>query len=309
MLGKLTPILDENPLIFYEDLYFVGKSGNILACRQGSDKNVKNIFELLPKNELDFVHKNILFSNFHPLLLVKSVEGAMILDFSLFLSKGVFIVIVPHLSEDKLLSVCKERFSTKICPSSSMKEHFDAAEILESDDEQMAFINRLNSVFCANSFYEVIGLTNVELVDLILDISHSICNFVGCEMNFEVCGLDMFEIKNELSLDSLRCMLTSLSFAIRNYSADRSGVATIKFNEIGISLHVNFEIAEEYLDLDLASYVPELNYLVNDLRLDPLSCVLEQKENAFYATGYLWNIPGDYEHIKKDLAEFKYTKE
>ena len=134
MLKKFNPILEKTPVIFCDDVYLADKNGDVLSYRQGRERNIKNIFRLLEERELDFVRKNYLLSNFYPFLLVKSSEGLMLLDFALFITNRVFVAIIPHLSEDKILSICKSRFSMQIFPSPSLKESFDTAEIIEFDN-------------------------------------------------------------------------------------------------------------------------------------------------------------------------------
>ena len=311
MFRKYNPILEKEPFIFYEDLYLANRTGKVLACRRGSERNIDNVFKLLNEKEFDFVRTNMLFSTIHPLLLVKSTEGAMLIDFSLYISKRMFIVIIPNLPEEKLLSVCKEELSFKVLPSPAMKESLDGIEVSELDDEQRAFLKNINVLLAANAFYDARGLSNVEIVDLISEISKNISTYVGCEIDFRGMELSSYKIKNNLNLESLRCMLIALCFAIRNYSADRSGEVIIEFCEYGVILHINFEIEDEYLDLGLGanSSAPEFRYLMRDLSYDYISCVLKKEENKLFATGFLWDIPVEDQYIKKDTVKLKYTKE
>ena len=311
MYRKYSPILEKEPFIFYEDLYFASRTGKVLARRQGSDRNIDNILKLLSEKELDFVRANMLFSSIHPLLLVKSTAGAMLIDFSLYISKKMFMVIIPNLPEEKLLPICKEELSLKVLPSPSMKESLDAIEVTELDDEQRAFLKNINVLLSANALYDARGLSNVEIVDLISEISQNISTYIGSEIDFRVKELSSFKIKNEINLRSLRCMLIALCFAIRNYSADRSGEVIIEFCEYGVILHINFEMADEFLDLglDANSLAPEFRYLMRDLTYDHISCVLKKEENKVFATGFLWDIPVEDQYIKKDNARLKYTKE
>lgn len=309
MLKKFNPILEEEPIVFYDDLYLADKSGNVLACRQGSDRKINNIFDLLSNSELDFVRNNLLLLNFYPLLLVDSSEGVMILDFSLFISKRVFVAIIPRLSECEVLSVCKNEFSSKIFTSPNMKERFETAAILESDEKQIAFCQNLELYCRANAFYRVHGRTNVELADIMIDISHDICKFIGCKIDFEVRGISIFELKNELCLDSFRSMLITLCLTIRKYADNRCGTAVIHFDDIGISLEVYFDVAEDYLYAALPTIAPELTFFENSYQMNGFSLICEQNGRVFNALGYLWQKQGDFEHVKKDIAKLTYTNE
>ena len=309
MLKKFNPILEKIPVVFCDDVYLADKNGDVLSYRQGRERNIKNIFHLLGERELDFVRKNYLLSNFYPFLLVKSSEGLMLLDFALFITNRVFVAIIPHLSEDKILSICKSRFSMQIFPSPSLKESFDTAEIIEFDDEQTGFGQNFELICRANRLYRTRGLTNVELADLMLDVAHDICDYIGSEIDFEVEGLALFELKNEFCFDSFKFMLITLCLSIRKYSSDRRGSAVIHFDEMGISLSVSFDIAEDYSDLEFLTSALELAYLKKFSYKDGFSCHFDIMDNTFSALGYLWKAPGDFEHIKKDIAEFKYTNE
>ena len=309
MLRKFNPILDEDPTVFVEDVYVVTRTGKVLASRQGTKRKIDNFLALMGRSEREFVRKNALMSAFYPLLLVRSSQGLMLLDFSLFISKKMFVAVIPRISEEKLLSACKSQFSSIVYPSPALKERLETAEVLEFDEDQEAFCKNLGALCRANRLYRVHGLTNVELNDLITDVAIDICNFVGCRIDFDVRGIGIFEMKNELCLDSLRCMLISVGFAVRDLSADRRGQGTIIFDEMGIILRIGFEISDEYKGVDLTSFSPILDHLKNHLVTDAISCTFEIENDALYVNGLLWNMQGDFEHVKKDVVGIKYNNE
>ena len=110
----------------------------------------------------------------------------MLIDFSIYISKRMFIVIIPNLPEDKLLSICKEELALKICPSPAMKECLDSVDVTEFDEDQRAFLKNFSMLLAANTFYDVREFTNVEIADLISETAKNISTYVGCEIDFRV---------------------------------------------------------------------------------------------------------------------------
>ena len=96
MQRRFNPILDELPTPFCEDVYLLDKNGRVIGARQGTDRKINNIFSIIENSELDFVKENMLFFNIHPLFLVNSIDGVIILDLSLFNKKGIFMAIIPQ---------------------------------------------------------------------------------------------------------------------------------------------------------------------------------------------------------------------
>lgn len=119
MLKSFNPILNEVPTVFNEDVYLFSESGRVISCRVGKSEKPNNIFALLSATEERFVRENILFSDIRLLLLVASSRGLILIDRSLLGHFRVMVAIIPHLSDDELLSLIKEDLISRVHLSDS----------------------------------------------------------------------------------------------------------------------------------------------------------------------------------------------
>lgn len=301
MQRKFNSFTDGSPLLFYEDVYLLDKCGNVILYRQGFDRKIKNIYEIIDRDELDFIKDNITFSNINPLLLVSANDGLVFLDLSLLSKKGIWIAIIPHFSREKTLEIIKLGCSFVLSSPKIQKELQFSIKRDLSDNERI-FANRLKMLYRAEIYNsQTHGKTNIELADMMLELVYNFSSFIGCEVECNVCGISIFELKNELCIYSYKFMLFLLCFASYVYSENRCAKIDIHFDKMGIFMNVSFEVDDIYLNTNFDT-MTWLNNLINYAKDDKLLLEYTQNNKEILLCGYLWQYSADYEHIKKKSA-------
>ena len=301
MLRKFTPILYDIPAPFCEDVYLADKRGRIIASRQGTRRNFDNIFSIIEKEDLEFIHQNVLFFGFQPFLAVKSTRGLMLIDISLVFETGVLVAIIPHLSSEDALSLINTNLKRIVLPSPCVSEMLKSVGLAELTLEQKNLEEIILAIHCPFPNFDTHGKTNVEIVDIMLDMARRISKFVGCALEINVHGMGIFEIKNELSLSLYKYMLLLLCFAVRNYSENIDATLDIRLDEMGPYVDLTFELASDFKreGLDLYDFMGQFDGCTFDVNWN--GCV-------FSVRVYPWQQLYDQEHLKKDPKQLNYEK-
>lgn len=305
MLKNFNPIIQDIPTIYSEDVYLLADSGKVLAGRHRS-KPPTNIFSLIEKQELRFVYDNMFFAGLHPLLLVESELGPIFIDDSLFGTYRTFIAIVPHFSRIEVLSMVKERLRSRVLPSSKMKEELEHIVGIEFDECHENFIKRLLNTHRGPSYYRVHGRTNGEISMLMSEIAYDYSDFCGCELKLNISGIGLYEMKNDLCIDSYIFALTSLLFLARNYSMKRRAKMDVFFNEMGIYFDFGFEVVSEYKRVKLLFESNELRNFQFRSSNRLFDCDFYQNDRVFAVRCYPWYRNPNSANIKAPRKEFIY---
>ena len=223
MIKRDNLFCDDLVKVFYEDLYLVDSTGRVISSREGSDRGIQNIFSIFTDSkEMTFLRDNVLIPGRHSFFLLSTCEGPVLLYCPLFLKKRVFLAIIPRISEGEVLSLIKNSLSTLILASPRMAEKLNEVSSFELNDQSRAFGRGLVAMHRLKSYSDTHGKTNDELAEMILDVSASIMDYLGCEIDWEIKGLGIFEMKNEICFDSYQHLLIALCLLIREYSSARS---------------------------------------------------------------------------------------
>lgn len=306
MLRKFNPLIEDIPTPFCEDIYLVDRRGKVLACRQRIRRNFDSIFSIIGKEDLEFVRQNILFSTLCPFLAVKSKEGLMIIDNSLFFEFGVLMVIIPHMSAEYAVSIIKTTLRQISLPSPTVRSLLDSADCRGLNCEQKALEKMTLALYHSAIAFETHGKTNAEIVDVMVDIANNISGLVGCKLKINVHGVAVFDIKNELSESLYKYMMLSLCFAARSYSANRGANVDIYIDELGVSVCVGFDLAQDYLGCSIDKEAPELVNIITQANNDGFIFDISLDGNVFSACGYPWQRIYEQEHLKKDPKKLDY---
>lgn len=306
MLKKFNPIEQDVPMIFSEDVYLLADDGKVLTGRQGGEA-LKNIFSLIDADELRFIYDNVFFAGLHPLLLVESRLGPIFIDKSLFDSYRLLIAIIPHFSRIEKLALVKEKLKSIVLPSESMKSELELCYSVEFDLLHEKFAERLLKTHRGPYYYRVHGKTNGEIAMMISEIAYACSDFCGCELELTINGVGLFEMKNDLCIDSYIFALTSLLFLARNYSLSVKAKMDVYFNEMGVYFEFGFEVADEYKQKNLLREADELRNFQfrSDYRL--FDCDYYQNERAFAVRCYPWFKHPNSADLKEKRKEFIYN--
>lgn len=305
MQKKFNPIIDGPPPIFCEDVYLLDKYGKVILCRQESNRKMVNIFDVIDKDEIDFIEENAILSNITPLLLVKSTKGVVILDISLLNKKGVFMAIIPHFSKKQTFEILKTECSF-LAISPKIKTEWSLANKRELTNDEHNFAGRLKMLYYLEIYsHHTHGKTNAEIAEMMLDFAHEIASFVGCGIECNIRGISIFEIKNELCIYSYKFMLFIFCFASRIYSEKRYTRIDIYFDEMGIFINLSFEIADIYKNIDIVTKTGIINLIKHEQNNRFLLEHLQNERELLFCV-YLWQHSADYEHIKKKRTDIIY---
>ena len=306
MLKKFTPIIQDEPILFKEDVYLFTDSGKVLSGRQGREP-IKNIFSLVDKEEQRFVYENMFFAGLQPLLLVDSSIGPIFIDDSLFGTFRLLIAILPHFSRDEILAVVKDKIKSIVLASPKMKKELEWDYKIKFDETHNDFAERLLTTHRGIYYYRVHGRTNGELSLLLSEIAYDYSHFCGCEFEFNSYGAGLFEMKNNLCVESYIFALTSLLFTARNYSKRGRAKIDVFFDEMGIYFEFGFEIAEEYRSMNLIYDAPEVKNFKTWSTNRLFECEFYQNERAFAVRGYPWYKHPTSADLKEERKEFIYN--
>ena len=308
MHRNFNPIIEESYPPFFEDVYIVDARGNVITCRQSKRRRFNNIFDVIIKDELPFIKANMAFASLHPFILVDSIYGLMLLNFSIYDQKRIFMAIIPHLSTLSIINVVKSECDYVLI-SPLIQNDIKLRTVKKLTDEQKDFASRLKVISRVELYYQRLrGMTNVEIADMMTDILYDISNFVGCKLDCEFHGIGIFELKNELCVYSYVYMLTILCFAVRNYSLNQKAKADIFFDEYGISLRISLMNAEACEKKKSVLESPELIYLAKGDKKVQFLIENSTSDAVLSVCGYLWQNQFDDKHIKKKSTELKYDK-
>ena len=306
MLKKINPITQDVPILFNKDVYLFTDSGKVLTGRHKRE-TLNDIFFILDQEELSFIRDNMFFVGLHPLLLVESSMGPILIDDSLFASYRLPVAIIPHFSRDEVLTIVKERLHTIVLPSPKMKVELEWEHNISLDNSHDEFAKRLLTTHRGANYYRVHGKTNGEISMMMSEIAYDFSRFCGCELEFNIYGVGLFEMKNNLCIDSYIFALTSLLFSARNYSANIKAKMDVYFEEIGISFEFGFEVADEFKSLSLLQEAKELKNFKFRASSRLFDCDYYQNERAFAVRGYPWFKHPNSADLKEKRREFIYN--
>ena len=306
MLKKFNPMLEDMPTLYNEDVYLFVDSGRVISGRHGGAA-VKNIFDLIDDYEYAFVRENMLFSGLKPLLLVQSKIGPIFIDNSLFGSYRLLIAIVPHFSSLETLALMKSKLQNIVLPSKNIKVELEQNNHLEFDSSHEEFVNRLIGIHRGAYYYRVHGRTNGELSMMMSEIAYDYSEFCGCLLELTVNGVGLFEMKNNLCVDSYLFALTSLLFLARNYSKSGKAKMDIFFDKMGVYFEYGFEIASDYDGILLLQESEELKNFKLSASSRLLDCDYYQSGRVFAIRVYPWFKHPDSADIKERRREFIYN--
>lgn len=306
MLKQFKPIIQEKSIIFSEDVYLTTDSGKVISGRYGNEQE-KNIFSLIDASELSFIYDNMFFAGPRPLLLVNSNKGPIFIDDLLFGTYRTFIAIVPHFSHDETLAIVKNKMRSIVLPSPKMKEELEWNYNIAFDDSHNEFANRLLSTHRGVYYYRTAGRTNGEISMLMSEIAYDYSCFCGCALEFNVYGTGLFEMRNDLCVDSYIFALVSLLLSARNYSKSRRAKMDVFFDEMGVYFEFGYELADEFKSTSVlieSKEIKNFNFRASN-RL--FNCDFYQNEHAFAVRGYPWFKHPDSEDLKERRKEFIYN--
>lgn len=305
MHKKFNPIIQDEPTVFYEDVYLFSDSGKVLTGRHGA-KSIKNIFDLIDKEEFVFVRGNMFFAGLQPLLLVDSDVGPIFIDDTLFGSYRLLVAIIPHFSRQEILTIVKDEIKPITLASNRMKSELEFNNSIALDSSHKEFAQRLLSTHRGPYYYRVHGRTNGEISMMMSEIAYDYSCHCGCELEITINGVGLYEMKNDLCIDSYVFALTSLLFLARNYSVRRRAKMDIYFNEMGIYLEFGFEMASEYYGKTLTREAEELKNFQFRASSRLFNCDYYQTEKIFAVRCYPWFKHPNSADLKEPKKEFIY---
>ena len=307
MIKRDNLFFDNTLYTFNEDLYFVDMLGRVVASREEKSRGIKNIFAILDSyQEENFFRKNILLTGKEVFMLLSTTQGPMILYCPLFVKKRVIIAIIPNIPEHELLSLIKEHFFAVMCISPKMKEKLRETPIVEMSKRSrgvgriLALINDFR--FYRHNFWN----TNDELAEMMLDIANAMIDITGCEFEWDVKDIGMFEMRNEICFESYTHILFVMFLMAREYSADRSGKATIFFGIYGVSVRISFKIAEIHSEGLLRDKSKAIAHLLSYQRMGGTIIDFNQENGIFTFNAFPWREFVETAYIKSEPKEFIY---
>ncbi len=306
MLKNFKPITQDAPIIFSEDVYLFTDSGKVLTGRHGREA-LKDVFSLIDSNELSFIYDNMFFAGLRPLLLVDSSIGPIFIDDSLFGAYRLLIAIIPHFSRDEILTIVKNNLNSIVLPSPNMKSELEWEYNIALDASHDEFAARLLATHRGASHYRVHGRTNGEISMMMSEIACDFSRFCGCELEFNLFGVGLFEIKNDLCVDSYIFALTSLLFLARNYSINAKARMDVFFDEMGVYFEFGFEVADEFKSLSLLQEAKELKNFKFRASSRLFDCDYFQNDRVFAVRGYPWFKHPNSADLKEKRREFIYN--
>lgn len=307
MLKRYNNILDNDPIIFAEDVYLFTDLGEHLTGRYSLERKIRNIFSMISSEDARLLKSNMSFPGFRPLMLMDSIEGPIVFDFSLYPKFGLLIGILPYISRRDLLILSLSELSQRIILSEDMK--VEAEQYLEctASDDALDFANRLLAVRRSGEYFSFLLKTNSEVFSAMLDITESFGRFYGCQVELSFDKIyDNFEPKNAFCFESFAFSLVNLLFLSRNYSANRGARVKIRVDEMGFYYDFEFDIAEQYNGKDLSKTAPELKYLMSRADDRMFTCFSLQKGNKFILRAFPWLRMPDSADLKERRERFIY---
>lgn len=305
MHKNFNPIIDGSLQTFCEDVYLFDRHGNVIFCRQGIDRKIINIYDIVGKECMNFIKKNSVLSNINPIILLESIDGVIFFDVSLLNKKGIFVAIIPHFPKTRVLEIVKSKCSF-VLADPKIQENLHSVKARELTREECIFADRLRMLHYFEIYYsQTHGKTNAEIADMMLDFAHGIASFIGCYVECNVRGISVFEIKNELCVYSYKFMLFILCFASRIYSEERKAIIDIYFDEMGVFMNLSFKLADVYDDMNIFE-LDAFDQLLRDAQNDKFLIEYEKNGDNISFCGYLWQHSSDYEHIKKKRIDLIY---
>ena len=306
MLKKFTPIIQDAPTVFAEDVYLLADSGKML-CGRHQDMPIKDVFALIDTDEFAFIRENMFFSGLKPLLLVDSQIGPIFIDNSLFGSYRTFVAIIPHFSRGETLSLVKGKLKSIVYPSDRMKKELELCVDIAFDDSHEEFAERLLTTHRGAYYYRVHGRTNGEISMMMSEIAYDFSRFCGCELEINISGVGLFEMKNDLCIDSYLFALSSLLFLARNYSLRSRARMDVFFDELGIYFEFGFELSREFQGKVLSKEALELKNFSFRASSHLFECEYYQNERVFAVRCYPWFKHPNSADIKEKKREFIYN--
>lgn len=306
MLKNFNPIIQDKPILFNEDVYLINEAGKVLTGRHGG-KNLKDIFSFVEESEFSFIRDNMFFAGLHPLLLVDSSKGPIFIDDSLFGSYRLFVAVIPHFSKSEILAMVKNRLRSIVLPSPKMKAELELEYQIVFDDSHTDFIDTLFATHRGVYYYQVRGRTNGEISMKMSEIAYDFSRFCGCELELNIEGVGLFEMKNDLCVDSYIFALVSLLFAARNYSSSRKARMDIFFDEMGVYFEFGFELASEFRLMPILRDAKEMKNFKFWASSRLFDCEYYQNERAFAVRGYPWFKHPNSADLKERKREFIYN--
>ena len=307
MLKRSGNVLDNDPIIFAEDVYLFTDKGELLTGRYSLKRKIRNAFSLISPEDVRLIKEHMSFPGFRPLVLVDSLEGPMIFDFSLYPKFGLMIGIFPYISREDLLILSSNELSRRIILSDAIKGEAQRYVGHTASEGALAFAERVLSVKRSCENYTFILKTNSEVFSSMLDIVESFGSFYGCrfELSFDkIC--DDFEPKNNFCFESFAFSLISLLFLARNYSAHREAKLKICVDDMGFYYDLGFEMAEQYREQAIIGTAPVLKHLMSKAEDRMFTCFCIQKNGEFVLRAFPWLRTPDSADLKERRERFIY---
>ena len=305
MLKRFNPIIQDEPTIFAEDVYLITDAGKVLSGRHGGEE-LKDVFAFICDDELTFIRENMFFSGLKSLLLVDSKVGPIFIDNSLFGSYRTFIAIIPHFSKEETLSIVQNKLKSIVIPSERMKFEVEHCNSVAFDNSHENFVERLLSTHRGAYYYRVHGRTNGEISMMMSEIAYDFSRFCGCELEVNTSGVGLFEMKNDLCIDSYIFALSSLLFLARNYSLHGKAKMDVFFDEMGVYFELGFELSSEFQGKVLLQDAIEVKNFKLRASSRLFECDYYQNERVFAVRCYPWFKHPDSADIKEKRREFIY---
>ncbi len=306
MLKNFKPIIQDIPMIFAEDVYLLSDSGNVLSGRHRGEP-IKNVFALIDSSGLELIRDNMFFAGLKPLLLVDSTKGPILIDTSFFGTYRTFIAIIPHFSRAEILAIVKEKLNSIVKSNGNLKDELEICCGIDFDISHDGFAERLLNTHRGIYYYRTHGRTNGELSMLMSEIAFDFSTFCGCDLQINIQGAGLFEMKNDLCIDSYIFALTSLLLLARNYSLSTRAKMDVYFDPMGIYFEFGFEIANEFRRKSLLREAEEAKNFSFRASSRLFDCDYYQNERAFAVRCYPWFKHPNSSNIKEKRREFIYN--
>lgn len=292
---------------FSDDLYLADVAGRVVAAREEKSRGITNIFSILDNYlEEQFFRNNVFALGRETFMLLSTAQGPMFINNILFVKKRVIVAIIPNIPEDELYSLIKEHFGVIVWPSPKIKEKIARTPIIKMTKRSREVGRTLALIHNLKFYHHNYGNTNDELAEMMLDIAHSMMDITGCEFEWDVKGIGMFEMRNDICFESYTHILLAMSMMVREYSACRRGKGTIFFGTYGVSFRVSFDIAQIHSEGLLREKSKVIAHLLGYQRMGGTIIDFIQDNGTFTFNAFPWKDIVESEYIKSEPKEFIY---